>query len=348
MSASAPSAHPATADARPRSRPEAARALVGALMLAVLSAACGAGAGTDATPTPAPTATPGPTDATPWPTDATPGPTGAATDPATEAPTATPSATESATATATETAPPMDGEATPSGVTELTVFLARDDGTMLWVEPTTFALEEPTTGVARAAIGLVLAGPDPDDPGLTRLTDPASEVLGASIADGVLTVDLNAAVQDTALGGEAEATLQQLLAHTGTQFDGIDAVRVRIEGEDIDTLWGHSDWSEPLVPDELVLSPIIITSATVDGLELIVAGTANTFEANLGLRLLDGDGAELEETFTTATCGTGCRGDWEHTFTLPGPGTYTVEAVEDDPSGGEGRPPFTATVTVEA
>jgi len=41
-----------------------------------------------------------------------------------------------------------------------------------------------------------------------------------------------------------------------------------------------------------------------------VAGTADVFEATVSIRLLDEDGDELVETFATATCGSGCRGDY--------------------------------------
>ena len=40
----------------------------------------------------------------------------------------------------------------------------------------------------------------------------------------------------------------------------------------------------------------------------VVSGTANVFEANVGVEVLDENGHELAKTFTTATCGTGCVG----------------------------------------
>jgi hypothetical protein len=55
----------------------------------------------------------------------------------------------------------------------------------------------------------------------------------------------------------------------------------------------------------------------------------------------------VEETFTTATSGSGERGRWESTFDLTGPGTWTIEATEDDPSDGEGRPPFATTLELQ-
>jgi hypothetical protein len=41
-----------------------------------------------------------------------------------------------------------------------------------------------------------------------------------------------------------------------------------------------------------------------------VTGTADVFEATLSYELLDGEGGVLDEGFTTATCGSGCRGDF--------------------------------------
>jgi immunoglobulin-like protein involved in spore germination len=41
-----------------------------------------------------------------------------------------------------------------------------------------------------------------------------------------------------------------------------------------------------------------------------VAGSANVFEATVSIRVLDERGTMIAESFTTATCGTGCRGDY--------------------------------------
>lgn len=49
-------------------------------------------------------------------------------------------------------------------------------------------------------------------------------------------------------------------------------------------------------PRDELLSPVTI------------AGTADVFEATVSIRILDANGGELAATFTTATCGSGCRG----------------------------------------
>jgi hypothetical protein len=58
------------------------------------------------------------------------------------------------------------------------------------------------------------------------------------------------------------------------------------------------------------------------------------------------DGTVIVEGFITATEGGPGRGTWEWTIELATPGVYVIEASESDPSGGEGRPPFTAARTV--
>lgn len=283
---------------------------------------------TSSSPTVAPTTAPSPTVA---PTTAESSPTAPAS----------PSPSPSASPTAAPS---------PPGAEEVTVFLVRDAAGSLWVEPVTVALQEPTLGVARAAMTALFRGGAPD-PALGTPANPATEVLGADIDGGVLTVDVSAAVREPAQGSAAEAAFAQQLAHTGAQFDGVDAVRLRVEGQPITELWGHLDWSQPFTPDPFALSPVTVTEpawgASVPVGEVIVAGEANVFEATVALRLLGPDGAVVEETFTTATCGTGCRGTWSHTFSVPTAGRWTVEAAETDPSDGEGRPPFTVRVPFE-
>lgn len=267
-------------------------------------------------------------------------------------------ATDAATAATTETpsaaaTPASEPSAEPTGgVTEVLAWYVRLAPTTLYVEPVRRQLAEPTVGVAAAAIIEVLTG-DPEDPALTTLAPEGTRLLGASIADGVLTVDLSAEVRENPnVGAAGEAAFAQQLAFTGAQFDTVEAVEVRVEGEPVTDLWGHVDWSEPLRPDEFQQSPVVVLQPgwgeTVEGGEVTLAGTANTFEATVELRLVDPDGAVVSETFTTATCGTGCRGEWTHTFSaVEEPGRWAVVAAAPDPSGGEGPDPFVTETVFE-
>ena len=75
-----------------------------------------------------------------------------------------------------------------------------------------------------------------------------------------------------------------------------------------------SDPAAEETPDESELPAITVDSHQDGDLmtapSTVVSGTANTFEANVRIRLLDENGDILVDTFTTATCGTGCRGDY--------------------------------------
>lgn len=44
---------------------------------------------------------------------------------------------------------------------------------------------------------------------------------------------------------------------------------------------------------------------------ITIAGEANVFEATVSMRIRDDGGTVLAEGFTTATCGSGCWGDFE-------------------------------------
>ncbi len=59
------------------------------------------------------------------------------------------------------------------------------------------------------------------------------------------------------------------------------------------------------------LPPIVVdTPAPGDRVTspVTISGTADVFEATVSIRILDANGKVIEETFTTASCGTGCRG----------------------------------------
>lgn len=214
-----------------------------------------------------------------------------------------------------------------------------------FVEPERFRPADSTTGVARAALGALLTR-KPRDPGLINLVPEGTTLLDVTLEDRVLTVDLDLPDAGAGVGSEFEALLYEQIRHTGGQFSTVRRVEILEEGGDPTS--GHLDPAAirgPARPDKFAISPIIVTRPThrqkVAAGEIRVRGSANVFEANVGLVLIDPNGDVAEETFTTATCGTGCRGTWAHTFTISEPGTWTLVASEDDASDGEGGGPFT-------
>jgi hypothetical protein len=305
------------------------------MVVALVLAAALIGCGGDDDPVASPTPVPVPTTAS-----AT-----ATADPVTTAPTTSegddaPGPSPSASAT------PSDDPGSGQGT--LDHFLVRDGGGRLWVEPvtTTYDVAEVAGAVAREAVTRLLAAPDGN--GLVNLVPDGTTLLDIGLEGGLLTVDLSGEVTtNPGAGGEAEAAFAQSLAHTGGQFATVDAVRLLVDGAPVAELWGHLDWSQPIAPDEFAISPIVVEQARgTSGGRIELSGTANTFEASFGVVVADEDGTVVDETFAMATCGSGCRGDWTYELADLEPGVYTVTLTEDDPSDGEGRPPFTVALDV--
>lgn len=244
--------------------------------------------------------------------------------------------------TTAQTAPPTDPvEPTEApGPDSLQVFFARDTDRGVFVEPESRTPRDPSPAVAHTAL-TILVTERPTDPGLINLIPDGTSLLGVDLDGTTLVVDLDLPDRMN-LGGDFEAAMYQQIVHTGAQFATVEQVRVLDSGQAPES--GHLDLSDPLEPDEFAVAPIIIASPEedeeVDSGEITVSGTANVYEATLELRLVDPSEEVVEETFTTATCGSGCRGDWEHTFTVDEPGRWTIVAVEPDASDGEGFGPY--------
>lgn len=111
---------------------------------------------------------------------------------------------------------------------------------------------------------------------------------------------------------------------------------------------GDTGWTPYPTVGEL---PVIVVETPAPGdrvtSPVTVSGTADVFEANVTVEILDADGKTLAGDFTTATCGTGCRGDYslELAFSVgeEQPGTIVVH---DDDAAGTGTPPHVVEVPV--
>jgi hypothetical protein len=185
-----------------------------------------------------------------------------------------------------------------------------------------------TQAVGRAAMEELLAGPTAEETaaGLITVIPEGTELLDLSIENGVATVDLSGAYDD---GGGSLAMFTRLaqVVYTLTQFPTVQGVNFELDGEPVETFSSEgiildhpqtrADY-EDQTPAILVESPAV--GDTVSS-PLSFTGTANVFEATLQYQLLDATGTVIAEGFTTATCGTGCRG----TFEVSIPFEYTGE-----------------------
>lgn len=270
-----------------------------------------------------------------------------------------PEATE--TAAPDDSPPPPDGTDDPapaqdpspdavSGGGAASVWFARQGDAGIWLEPERLRLDPGTEQVLRAVIEAVVEGQSVH-PALTSLVPAGTEVLGVRIEDRVAVIDLSGDVARAGGGSAQESALAQQLAQTATQFETVDALRLLVDGQPIDELWGHLDWSQPLTADPAAVAPIIIEQPAWGAVRapgpVTASGSSVTFESTVELRLVAPDGTVAEDTFTTAAQpDVGRRGPWSHTFDTEAttPGTWTIEAIEPDPSDGEGRPAYTTSV----
>ena len=259
---------------------------------------------------------------------------GESTEPAREDAQASPDASP-------ETNPPE--EETPSaepepaeGETAFVAWFAKGD--KLWPERRTVAS---TPGIGAAAVRALLEGPAGS--GLSTAIPEGTELNDLAINEGTARVDLSGTFDD----GGGSLGMQMRLAQvvfTLTQFPTVQDVEFLLDGEPVETFSGEgivldspqkrSDYEEHM--------PAISVESPLDGDEVEstfnVTGTANVFEANVTIDVIGADGEMLIETFTTATCGTGCRGTFKEKLELPAgtSGEITLKVYES--SAEDGRP----------
>lgn len=174
---------------------------------------------------------------------------------------------------------------------------------------------EATPRVGAAAVEAMLEGPSREEreAGVLSAIPRGSELRELTIEDGVATADLSAAFEDA--GGTYGETLRLAqLVFTLTQFETVDGVALEIEGEPVERFGGHGIVLDgplkrgefrDLLPGILVESPGIGESVSSP---VTISGNADVFEATVSISIFDAGGNEIVRTFTTASCGSGCRG----------------------------------------
>jgi hypothetical protein len=186
----------------------------------------------------------------------------------------------------------------------------------------------------RQAVEAMLTG-TPSDPDYTNAWPQDVQVRDTGVDGDVAVVDLSEQVRRASAGAGFEAMSLQQLVHTVTAADpSVRAVRLLVEGEPVETLWGHVDTSHPLsrAPATEVLAPVWIDlaqGATSDG---SFGGTAAVFEATVSWQVRSGD-VVVDEGFSTASEGAPGRGEWSAITSAP-PGPYEVWAYESSARDG--------------
>ncbi len=201
-----------------------------------------------------------------------------------------------------------------------------------------------TPGVGRASLEALLDGPATReiDAGVGTQVPPGTTLLDLSISNQIATVNLSG---EFFSGGSAVSQFTRLgqVVYTISQFQSVKGVTIELDGDPVKPFsiqgaplsrpWQRSDFTD-LLPAILVADPVI--GATVSS-PVEISGMADVFEATVSLRILDENGAEIATGFTTATCGTGCLGDYSTTLAYhvdddqPG----TVEVFEASAENGQ-------------
>lgn len=186
----------------------------------------------------------------------------------------------------------------------------------------------------RDALSAVLTGA-PLDPDYRSSWAAGTTVLDVTREGTTAVVDLSQQARTNGGGSAFEAASVQQLVHVVTAADPtVRAVRLLIEGEPVDSLWGAVDVSGPLTrgPAAEVLGPVWLDVVEGAVLDRDFGGTATVFEATVSWQLRSG-GRVVQEGFSTATEGAPGRGTWEGQLDAP-PGSYELWAYESSAEDG--------------
>jgi len=211
-----------------------------------------------------------------------------------------------------------------------------------------------TQRVGTAALEALFDGPNDEEitGDVGTAVPEGTQLLGLEIADGVATVNLTSEFESG--GGSLSMTMRLAqVVYTLTQFQTVKGVRFELDGRPVDVFSGEGivldhpvgrkDY-EQLLPTILVDSPAPWAEVSNP---VTVAGSANVFEANVTVRILDERNREIAHTFTTATCGTGCRGTFSVAVPYEvGERQQGVILVQDDDAAGVGKPPHEVRIPV--
>jgi hypothetical protein len=165
-----------------------------------------------------------------------------------------------------------------------------------------------TPGIGRASLNALLEGPSGAEraAGVGTAVPSGTTLLGLTISGGIARVDVSSEFRRS---GETPFTPLQIgqVVYTIGQFSTVKRVVIEVNGGEIFETPQTTDGYENLLPAIVVYAPVL--GSTV-GNPVTISGTANVFEATVSLSILDANGNEIARGFTTATCGTGCRGDY--------------------------------------
>ena len=242
--------------------------------------------------------------------------------------------------TPTSTSTPVSSATPPGGTSRQTVLQTwfTRQGKLFVTERTIPA----TASIGRAALDSLLAGPSAAEyaAGVRSQIPAGTRLLGLRISAGTATADFTSSFGSAASSSTMPLRIAQVV-YTLTQFPSVTGIRFEINGQGV-TVIGGVPVQEPqtaamydgYLPAIIVGNPVIGEQVTGP---VTVSGTADVFEALVSVRILDSAGGEIARTFTTASCGTGCRGDYSVavSYTVPKAEPGTIEIFESSARDGQ-------------
>lgn len=150
--------------------------------------------------------------------------------------------------------------------------------------------------------------------GLTNAIPGSVSIQSTQVDGGVIVADMNEAFLAGAGGLLADMTMLNQLIYTLTYSDPDSEVLFTVDGQPVE-MFGSEGLSltDPVGRDDF-LDQLHVINLTHPIGEIedgwLVSGIANVFEASLVVNVLDADGNVTHEEFITATCGTGCWGEF--------------------------------------
>lgn len=240
----------------------------------------------------------------------------------------------------TSTSTPVPSATPPGGTSRQTVLQTwfTRQGKLFVTERTIPA----TVGVGRAALDSLLAGPSAAEyaAGVRSQIPAGTRLLGLRISAGTATADFTPSFDSAASSSTMPLRIAQVV-YTLTQFPSVTGVRFEINGQGVTVIGGvpvqdpqTAAMYDGYLPAIIVRNPVIGEQVTGP---VTVSGTADVFEAVVSVRILDSAGGEIARTFTTASCGTGCRGDYSVavSYTVPKAEPGTIEVFESSAKDGQ-------------
>ena len=136
-------------------------------------------------------------------------------------------------------------EARPEPVRIVTLYFGSEDGSSLRSEALEIKADESELAGLRGVVEALLAGPKS---GGVALFPSGTNVRGAYISDKIGYVDFSREMVDGFAGGSAGERLlvASLVQTVCSNFPEVEAVKILVEGREIDTIGGHLDVSGTL------------------------------------------------------------------------------------------------------